>query len=73
MEEHDVIQSVYREVDNLIKIRHNHVIKLLDFCADDTKYYMITELYQMNLLLYLNIFKNVMTEEKVRDIFHMIV
>lgn len=56
-----------------MKLSHTNVVKLIDFSFDDQSYYLVTDLYRMNLLMYMNMFSKRMTESTVRSTFTVIV
>ena len=67
-------ETVLREVRILKMLQGTPgVLQLKDFCYDASNFYLVTDLYEMNLFQYMNYNVNKLTESAIRDIFEMVV
>lgn len=56
-------------MQNIMHVKSDQVIRIKDYYIDDKFHYIITDAMQTNLLSYMNMNCNKLTESIVRDIF----
>ena len=61
------------EVFYLDKLKDGQVIKLKEFLVDEHNYYIVTDVYDMNLFWYMQKYSQKITEDNMRDIFEKLV
>lgn len=63
------MKDVMKEVEILSSLKHENILELEDFYDEDDCLFIITKKYSMDLLDYINVFYDKLTETKIKFIF----
>lgn len=66
------LEIVEKEVEILSTLNNENILSLYDFYDEDDCIFIVTEMYQMNLLDYINTYYDKLTEARIKFIFKKI-